>query len=81
MPPDPPPTRAPHELIPTEAAAERVLRHLGAHPSLTEAEVTRIAGGPRAYRRLRRHFEGESSPVVLESTPLGMIWRLVRDGR
>jgi hypothetical protein len=81
IPPDPPPTRATNEPIPTEAAAESVLRHLRTHPSLTEAEVTRIAGGPREYRRLRRHFEGESSPVVLESTPLGMMWRLVRDSR
>ncbi len=59
--------------------AERVLRHLREHGSLTEAELTNLAGGSRGYRRLRRHFDKEGIRLHLEHTAHGVLWRLAED--
>ncbi|MFT4628275.1 MAG: hypothetical protein ACI8PZ_006970 [Myxococcota bacterium] len=67
------------EPVAIDDAVRRVLTHLRAHGSLNEAEVTRMAGGPRAYRRLRLHVEATGAPVRLDVTPLGALWRL-REG-
>jgi len=74
-----PPKSPPPKRTSVEEAASRVLEHLREYGSLTEAEVTRIAGSPRAYRKLRRYVHGNGTPVLMEATPRGTLWRLRRE--
>jgi hypothetical protein len=59
-----------------EDLAVRVLEHLRKYDTLTEREVTELAGSPRAYRRLRRHLDQTGAPLQFEATPRGTLWRL-----
>jgi hypothetical protein len=59
-----------------EEAKSTVLKHLRKYGTMTEAEITRLVGGARGYRRLRRAFDCDELMVVLEPTPRGAIWRI-----
>jgi hypothetical protein len=53
-----------------------IVGHLRSYGTLTEAEITRIAGGARGYRKLRRALEKSDIPLMVESTGRGSLWRL-----
>ena len=62
--------------------ARKIFSHLAEHGAVTEAEATRILGGPRQFRRFSRSFD-ELCGVVpfavrIETTATGK--RYVRDG-
>ena len=46
-----------------DEGAQRVFIHLADHGSITEAEVTRFLGSPRAFRRFSLEFEANARKV------------------
>ena len=77
--PVPRPETAPkkkHIRRPLEEVVNQVEDHLRRFGTITEAEVTRLAGNPRSYRKVRRAFDAGNFPLIIETTGQGKIWRM-----
>ena len=81
-PPTPRPAQSDDWLQQIEPSVREAFAHLAAHGAVTEEEVSRMLGGPRAARRFALNFERYASAAAFDVRveSVGGMKRYVREG-